>query len=96
MISDSQASESARSTIFGMNPEKGRWIFVTRGLATNICRGSIYSWRVLGRPLRKLWSIDATVSLLPSILFLVFFAPLVPFPDGPSTNAGSYRFNGYA
>lgn len=30
MISDSQASESATFTLFGINPEKGRWIFGAR------------------------------------------------------------------
>src|SRR5271157_3502902 len=83
MISNSQASESATSTLFGTNPEKGRWIFGALGLATNICRGSIHSWSVFGRPLRKLWTINAPVSLLPSILFLVFFAPFIPFGGGP-------------
>jgi|GEM_PF-2229750 hypothetical protein len=96
MISDRQVSEIATSAPFGMNPEKGRWILVALGLATNICRGSISSLSVFERPLRKLWSIDATVSLLPSSFFLEFFAPLTPLPEGPSTNAGPCRFNGYA
>ena len=96
MGSENQASESSALTLFGMSPEKGRWIFVALGLVTNICRGSIYSWSVFGRLLQKLCSIDAAATLLPTILFLVFFAPLIPFPEGPSTYAGPCRFNGYA
>ena len=88
VISDSQASESATSTLFGMNPEKGRWIFVALGLATNICWGSIYSWSVFWRPLQKLSSIDAADSLLPSIFFLAFFALLMPFAGGPLDKCG--------
>jgi len=81
MISDNQASESCKSTLFRMNPEKGHRIFVALGLATNICRGSIYSWSVLGRLLQKLWSIDAT-DLIAIYLASSVFRPFDTFSGG--------------
>ncbi len=88
MGSENQASESSALTLFGMSPEKGRWIFVALGLAINVCLGSIYSWSVFRLPLQKLWSIDATASLLPFIFFLAFFALLMPFAGGPLDKYG--------
>jgi OFA family oxalate/formate antiporter-like MFS transporter len=77
--------------LFGLDAEKGRWIFVALGLAINICLGSIYSWSVFRLPLQKLWSIDATASLLPFIFFLAFFALLMPFAGGPLDRYGPRR-----
>jgi MFS transporter, OFA family, oxalate/formate antiporter len=74
--------------LFGMDAEKGRWIFVALGLAINVCLGSIYSWSVFRLPLQKFFSADATASLLPFIVFLAFFALLMPFAGGPLDKYG--------
>jgi MFS family permease len=88
MGSENQASDSSALTLFGMSPEKGRWIFVALGLAINVCLGSIYSWSVFRLPLQKLWSIDAFASLLPFMIFLLFFALLMPFAGKPLDRYG--------
>ncbi|MGZ4892492.1 MAG: L-lactate MFS transporter [Halobacteriota archaeon] len=71
-----------------MRPEKGRWIFVALGLGINVCLGGTYSWSVFRLPLQKLWSIDATASLLPFIFFLAFFAALMPLAGAPLDKYG--------
>jgi len=91
MGSENQTSKSGALTLFGMSPEKGRWIFVALGLAINVCLGSIYSWSVFRLPLQKLWSVDATASLLPFIFFLAFFAVLMPFAGAPLDKYGPRR-----
>ena len=82
MICDSQASESARSTLFGMRPEKRPVDLRDARLTTNICRGSINSWSVFGRPLHKLWSIDAT-QFIAIYLVSSVFRPFDAFSGGP-------------
>ncbi len=79
------------TTLFGMKAERGRWIFVALGLIINICLGSIYSWSVFRLPLQKLFSVDATASLLPFIIFLAFCALLMPFAGGPLDKYGPRR-----
>ncbi len=79
------------ATLFGMKAERGRWIFVALGLVINLCLGSIYSWSVFRLPLQKLFSVDATASLLPFIIFLAFFALLMPFAGGPLDKYGPRR-----
>ncbi|WP_455364005.1 L-lactate MFS transporter [[Eubacterium] cellulosolvens] len=69
-------SETVKS--FGMTAEKGRWIFVALGLIINICLGSVYSWSVFRKPLENIFSIGATESGLPFMVFLAFFALLMP------------------
>jgi len=64
--------------LFGMKAESGRWVFVILGLIINLCLGSIYAWSVFRKPLEELFSVGATESLLPFILFLAFFAALMP------------------
>ncbi|KUK54614.1 MAG: Major facilitator superfamily MFS_1 [Desulfotomaculum sp. 46_296] len=64
--------------VFGMKAEAGRWIFVILGLIINICLGAVYSWSVFRKPLEKLFSVGATESLLPFILFLALFAIIMP------------------
>jgi len=83
--SENRASDSSALTLFGMSPEKGRWIFVALGLAINMCLGGTYSWSVFRLPLQELWSIDATASLLP---FIFFFAVLMPLAGGPLDKYG--------
>jgi MFS transporter, OFA family, oxalate/formate antiporter len=88
MSSESQASNSSTLTLFGMSPEKGRWIFVALGLAINMCLGGTYSWSVFRLPLQELWSIDATASLLPFIFFFASFAVFMPLAGAPLDKYG--------
>ncbi len=88
MNSESHVSKSGTFTLFGMTPEKGRWVFVALGLAINVCLGSTYSWSVFRLPLQKLWSIDATASLLPFIFFFASFSVLMPLAGAPLDKYG--------
>ncbi|MDD5083115.1 MAG: OFA family MFS transporter, partial [Dehalococcoidales bacterium] len=65
--------------VFGMAAENGRWIFVILGLVVNLCLGAVYSWSVFRKPIEKLFSVGAMESSLPFMLFLAFFAVLMPF-----------------
>jgi OFA family oxalate/formate antiporter-like MFS transporter len=74
--------ETTEHTLFGMKPEKGRWMFVALGLVINLCLGSIYSWSVFRKPLQTYFSVGATESLLPFIIFLAVFAITMPLVGG--------------
>ncbi len=69
-------------TLFGMPPERGRWVFVLLGLVTNLAIGSIYAWSVFRKPLETFFEVGATESLLPFILFLALFAFTMPMVGG--------------
>ena len=69
-------------SLFGMAPERGRWVFVALGLVMNLAIGSIYAWSVFRKPLEKLFSVGATESLLPFIVFLALFAFTMPVVGG--------------
>jgi len=64
--------------IFGMKAESGRWVLVVIGLLINICLGTVYSWSVFRKPLETLFTATALQSSLPFIVFLAFFAILMP------------------
>ncbi|HIH03307.1 MAG TPA: OFA family MFS transporter [Methanoregulaceae archaeon] len=68
--------------LFGMPPERGRWIFVLLGLVMNLAIGSIYAWSVFRKPLEKFFAVGATESLLPFIVFLALFAFTMPLVGG--------------
>ncbi len=68
--------------VFGMPAERGRWVFVIVGLVINICLGSIYAWSVFRKPLQTYFSVGATESLLPFIIFLAVFAITMPLVGG--------------
>ncbi len=71
--------------IFGMEPEKGRWLLVVLGMIINLCLGSIYSWSVFVGPLTDYYTknlgqaVSASEILLPFSVFLAFFAIAMPF-----------------
>ena len=48
-------SEIVQEKLFGMEPEKGRWMLVILGMVINLCLGSIYSWSVFVGPLTELF-----------------------------------------
>src|SRR5512137_1148136 len=66
--------------LFGMEPEKSRWILVILGMIINLCLGTIYSWSVFVAPLTTYFTKDlgqavtANDVLLPFSVFLAFFA----------------------
>lgn len=72
-------------SLFGMPPEKGRWVLVAAGLIINLCLGSIYSWSVFVKPLTDYYTgvLGQTVTtndiLMPFSVFLAFFALTMPF-----------------
>jgi OFA family oxalate/formate antiporter-like MFS transporter len=72
------------TTLFGMAPERGRWVLVVLGMAINLCLGTIYSWSVFVQPLTDYFqktlgqSVTANEILLPFSVFLAFFAVAMP------------------
>ncbi len=78
-------SESVQEKLFGMEPEKGRWMLVVLGMVINLCLGSIYSWSVFVKPLTEYFTgtlgqqVTASDILLPFSVFLAFFAIAMPF-----------------
>ena len=76
------------SSLFGMPPQKGRWIFVILALIINLCLGSVYAWSVFVQPLTEYYSglpgmtVTPNNVLLPFSLILAVFALTMPF-TGP-------------
>ena len=64
--------------LFGMETEKGRWVFVIIGLLINVCLGSIYAFSVFRKPLEGLWEITSSQSGYPFMVFLAVFAVTMP------------------
>ncbi|MDD1717443.1 MAG: OFA family MFS transporter [Methanoregulaceae archaeon] len=77
--------------VFGMSAERGRWMFVIVGLVINLCLGSIYAWSVFRKPLQSYFSVGATESLLPFIIFLAVFAITMPLVGGILDRYGPRR-----
>ena len=72
------------TTLFGMPPEKGRWVFVILGLVINLFLGSVYSWSVFVEPLTAYYAgqglaVTANEILLPFSVELAVFALTMPF-----------------
>ncbi|HUU74479.1 MAG TPA: OFA family MFS transporter [Methanoregulaceae archaeon] len=71
-------------SIFGMPPERGRWVLVAFGLIINLCLGTIYSWSVFVQPLSDYFAgelgqtVTAGEILMPFSVFLAFFAIAMP------------------
>jgi MFS transporter, OFA family, oxalate/formate antiporter len=74
--------------LFGMPAEQGRWIFILLGIVINLCLGSVYSWSVFKKPLEALFSVGATQSGYPFMVFLAFFALFVPISGKPLDKFG--------
>ncbi|MDD5288679.1 MAG: OFA family MFS transporter [Dehalococcoidales bacterium] len=71
--------KSDKLKVFGMKAETGRWLFVVFGLIIQLCLGAVYAWGTFKKPIMTHFSLDATVGALPFIIFLAFFAILMPF-----------------
>lgn len=73
------------AALFGMSPDKGRWVFVIIGLVINLWLGSIYAWSVFVEPLMNYFAGDlgqvvtAGDVLLPFSVYLVFLSLAMPF-----------------
>jgi MFS family permease len=70
---------ASENKLFGMKPEAGRWIFVILGMVIELCLGTVYAWSVFKGPVQKIFNIDAFGAGIPYVLFLFFFAALMPF-----------------
>ena len=75
-----QTSPLGGPLVFGMDPGKGRWLFVLFGLVINLCLGTVYSWSVFVSPLTDYFTttlgqtITANEVLLPYSVILAVFA----------------------
>ncbi|MEM9006550.1 MAG: MFS transporter, partial [Cyanobacteria bacterium P01_F01_bin.86] len=63
--------------LFGLPAEQGRWLLIPLGTSVLLCLGNVYSWSVFRKPLESELAINATQSLLPYTLALVFYATFV-------------------
>ena len=70
--------KAKKDLVFGLQPEKGRWVFVGLGLVALLCMGTAYSWTIFRGPLREMYGLTATQSLLPFTVLLVMYALLMP------------------
>ena len=62
-----------------MKAEAGRWLFVILGLIIQLCLGAVYAWGTFKKPIMTHFTLNATEGALPFIIFLAFFAVLMPF-----------------
>ncbi len=60
--------------LFGMAPEKGRWIFVLIGFTIDLCLGSVYAYSIFKKPVEQAFSVSSSLGNLPFMIFLAFFA----------------------
>lgn len=65
-------------TVFGLPPERGRWLLIPLGMTVLLCLGTVYSWSIFRKPLETELGISATASLLPYTVALVCYAALMP------------------
>jgi OFA family oxalate/formate antiporter-like MFS transporter len=70
---------SDKLKVFGMKAESGRWLFVILGLIIQLCLGAVYAWGTFKKPIMQHFTLNATEGALPFIVFLAFFAVLMPF-----------------
>lgn len=74
------SSGEEETSLFGMEPGKGRWILVVFGLTINLCLGTVYAWSVFVSPLTAYFTttlgqtITANEVLLPYSVILAVFA----------------------
>jgi OFA family oxalate/formate antiporter-like MFS transporter len=74
----STTNDHSNFTLFGLPPERGRWLLIPLGMTVLLCLGSVYSWSIFRKPLESELNISATQSLLPYTVALVFYATLMP------------------
>lgn len=74
----STLEDEAKLTVLGLPADRGRWLFIPLGISVLLCLGSVYSWSIFRKPLENELNINATESLLPFTVALVFYAALMP------------------
>ncbi|MCX7903469.1 MAG: OFA family MFS transporter [Caloramator sp.] len=55
-----------------------RWIYVILGILIFLCLGTVYSWSIFRKPLEGALNLSSTQSGLPFMVFLAFYALLMP------------------
>lgn len=56
-----------------------RWVYVILGILIFLCLGTVYSWSIFRKPLEEALKLSSTQSGLPFMVFLAFYALLMPF-----------------
>ncbi len=67
-----------RLTVLGLTANIGRWLLIPLGMTVLLCLGTVYSWSIFRKPLESELNINATQSLLPFTVALVFYAAFMP------------------
>ncbi len=57
--------------------KRKRWLFVILGMAIFVCLGTVYSWSVFKTPFENLYGLNATLSGLPYLVFLLSYTVLM-------------------
>ena len=70
---------TGETKVFGMPPESGRWLYVVLGLVMNVCLGAVYAYSIFLGPVKQAFNSSASLSILPFMVFLAFFAILMFF-----------------
>jgi MFS transporter, OFA family, oxalate/formate antiporter len=65
--------------VFGLPSESGRWLYVVLGLVMNVCLGAVYAYSIFLGPVKQAFNSSASLSILPFMVFLAFFAILMFF-----------------
>ncbi|MCK8818212.1 OFA family MFS transporter [Natroniella sulfidigena] len=66
----------------GIALETKRWLYIPLGILIFMCMGTVYSWSVFRSPVEESLNISATQSGLPYMVFLLFYALLMPVASG--------------
>jgi MFS transporter, OFA family, oxalate/formate antiporter len=53
------------TSVFGLNAESGRWLFVILGLIINLCLGSVYAYSVFKKPVELFFNKTNAVQAVP-------------------------------
>lgn len=64
--------------VLGLPANQGRWLLIPLGMTVLLCLGTVYSWSIFRNPLENELNINATASLFPYTIALVFYATLMP------------------
>lgn len=78
LASPSALPAPRRERLFGLAPERGRWLLIPLAITAMLCLGTVYSWSIFRKPLESELGLGATASLLPFTVALVCFAAVMP------------------
>lgn len=71
-------SNNSELRILGLSAQQGRWLLIPIGMIVLLCLGSVYSWSIFRKPLEVELSLNATESLFPYTIALLFYASVMP------------------